>query len=378
MINPQKHKCNVVHLTSVHPPFDIRIFHKECYGLARNGFNVSLVAPHTHAESVKNVHVVPIQKSNNRFLRMIFATQQVLRKAYSVNGQIYHFHDPELIPAGMLLKLIGSKVIYDVHEDVPAQILDKIWIPSGFRGLIASMIRLLEWVTSRFFFDGVVAATSTIAKRFPPKKTILVQNFPILNLDTSKDPELPYSQRSNILIYIGGITELRGINEICKSLDLLPRYLNTQLYLAGNFYPENLLVKMQEMPGWPYVEFFGWKSREHITKLLGLSRVGLLLFHPVKNHLHSVPNKIFEYMLAGIPVIASHFQLWKSIIEKHKCGILVDPLNPQEIAQAIEWILTHPEESEAMGKRGKEAVEKHYRWETEEKKLITLYEKLLA
>jgi len=132
------------------------------------------------------------------------------------------------------------------------------------------------------------------------------------------------------------------------------------------------------MPGWGRVEFLGWQSREQVAALLGRVRAGLVLLHPTLNYYDALPVKLFEYMSAGVPVIASDFPLWRKIVERAGCGLVADPLDPHAIASAIEWLLTHPDEAEAMGKRGQEAVHKLYNWEIESKKLRVFYEKILT
>jgi glycosyltransferase involved in cell wall biosynthesis len=86
---------------------------------------------------------------------------------------------------------------------------------------------------------------------------------------------------------------------------------------------------------------------------------------------------MFEYMSAGLPVIASNFPLWKEIVEGNKCGICVDPMDPKAIASAIQWMIDHPEEAEEMGKNGRRAVETKYNWANESKKLVGLYQRLI-
>ncbi len=112
--------------------------------------------------------------------------------------------------------------------------------------------------------------------------------------------------------------------------------------------------------------------------MLGEARAGLVLFHDVPNHTSAYPNKLFEYMSAGLPVIASHFPLWRSIVERDRCGMLVDPRDATAIAKAIDWVLTHPEEAEAMGRRGRDAVAATYNWAAEERKLLAIYRNELA
>jgi len=131
------------------------------------------------------------------------------------------------------------------------------------------------------------------------------------------------------------------------------------------------------MPGWQNVETLGYLDRNAVKSTLSRSMRGLVLFHPEPNHVNAQPNKMFEYMSAGIPVIASNFPLWKEIVEGTECGICVDPLNPKEIADAIRWIIEHPVEASRMGENGRKAVEERYNWGIEEKKLLELYNKIL-
>ena len=364
-----------IHLTSVHPPFDTRIFYKECRTLAQAGYEVVLVVPHDKNDVVDGVRIRAVPKPKNRQERMTKTVWQIYKAAVAENANIYHFHDPELIPIGIMLKLRGKKAIYDVHEDVPKQILTKYWIPSFLRRTASASSSLFEKIGSKFF-DGIVAATPTIADKFPLDKTAAVQNFPMLNELVTPDAT-PYPNRPNNIVYVGGITALRGIREMVQAVELLPETLNARLCLAGAFSPAELYDEICAMPGWGRVEFLGWQSREQVAALLGRVRAGLVLFHPAPNHCDAQPNKLFEYMSAGVPVIASDFPLWRKIVERAGCGLVADPLDPHAIASAIEWLLTHPDEAEAMGKRGQEAVRKLYNWEHEAKALINFYERLI-
>ncbi len=365
----------IIHLTTVHPPFDTRIFYKECQTLAQAGYEAVLVAPHDRDEVVDGVRIRVVPKPGSRWERMTKTVWQVYRVAVAEDAQVYHFHDPELIPVGVILKLKGKKVVYDVHEDVPKQILTKPWIPSFLRRKVAKCASLFENIGSSFF-DGVVSATPTIVGHFPGGKSVVVQNFPLLNELVVPDA-MPYSHRPADIAYIGGISAIRGIREMVKAMELLPEKLGARFYLAGTFSPAELYDDICRMPGWEKVEFLGWQTREEVGALLGHARMGLVLFHPVPNHCESQPNKLFEYMSVGIPVVASDFPLWRQIVEGAGCGLVANPLDPPAIADAIEWLLAHPEEAEAMGKRGQEAVRNFYNWDNEARVLLNFYERLL-
>ncbi|MGB9790948.1 MAG: glycosyltransferase family 4 protein [Thermacetogeniaceae bacterium] len=367
----------IVILTTVHQPFDTRIFYKQAKSLIEAGYHeVTLIAQYNRNEIIEGVKIISLSKPRNRIARMLQITCQAFCLACKENAALYHFHDPELISVGMLLKLKGKRVIYDVHEDLPKQILSKEWIPKPLRRLVAGAARVAEAVASRAF-DGIVAATPAIARRFPSNKTVVVQNFPILN-ELITPESIPYQQRPAKIVYVGGITAIRGIREMVQAMSLLPESLSdTRLVLAGEFSPPTLESEVRCLPGWDHVEFLGWQDRASVARLLWEARIGLVILHPRPNYLEAWPVKLFEYMSAGLPVIASDFPLWREIVDGIGCGLLVNPLDPKAIAEAIQYLLTHPDEAEEMGRRGRQAVQERYNWDIEKEKLLSLYRRLV-
>jgi glycosyltransferase involved in cell wall biosynthesis len=362
-------------LTSVHRPFDVRIFHKEAQSLTKAGYLVTIVAPHGENMQRDGVEIKAVPVPRTRPERMSLTLWRVFRSALNTKASTFHFHDPELIPVGMLLKLLGKRVVYDVHEDVPADILDKSWIPPLLRRPIARAVAWTEALAASRF-DAIVAATPAIARSFPKKKTLTVQNFPQFDVQLGAETT-SYRDREPLIVYVGGISELRGAREMIEAMSLLCESTRARLQLAGSFDPPESQQELANQPGWGRVDFLGWLSPTEVRELLGKSRLGLVVFHAIENHVMSQPNKLFEYMSAGLPVVASDFPLWRSIIQEAGCGILVDPVNPADIAGAIRWLLERPAEAEAMGQRGREAVRRVYNWENEERKLVELYARLM-
>ena len=361
----------VCHLTSVHMPQDSRIFHKECRSLVNAGYDVTLVVKSKHDEVLNGIKIVKIREENSRIKRMFYTTWLVYQKAIIVNADIYHFHDPELILIGILLRFRGKKVIYDIHEDLPRQILNKPWITSWLRYPFSWLASLAEWISSRIFFTSIVAATPKIAARFPREKTITVQNFPILQ-ELVFDNQTSYSERPDHIVYIGGISKIRGAVENISAFEYV-KHKDCHLILAGEFENRQLEEECRKLNGWLKVDYKGWLNRDQIKSMLDNARIGLVLLHPTINYIDSYPIKLFEYMSAGIPVIASNFPLWRKIIENAECGLLVDPFMPEDIAAAIEYLLENPEKAQYMGENGRKAVINQYNWSNEEKKLVSLY-----
>ena len=362
----------VCHLTSVHLPHDTRIFEKECLSLVAAGYDVHLVAPAPAVNGrVRGVTIAAVPAARGRWARAIVTTARVFARALRVRAHVYHFHDPELIPVGLLLRALGKRVIYDAHEDVPADILDKHYLPRWTRAVLSRLVDLGERATVRGL-SRVVAATPAIARRFPPARRAVVQNFP---LPSEFPPErgAAYGSRALVATYVGLLQEIRGLVEMVQALGGVAARHRVQMILAGRFDTRALEARLRALPSWRYVDYRGILPRERVAQVFGEARLGLVLFHPTANHIESQPNKLFEYMAAGLPVVASHFPLWREIVEGTRCGLVVDPRDPQAIATAMCWLLEHPAEAEAMGIRGREAVRDRFNWRREETTLLDCY-----
>lgn len=372
---------SVVQLTTVHPREDTRVFHRQVRTLAQQpGLDLHFVVADGKGSGTLDsegvaVRIVDLGKPpGGRVGRILVGSWRAVRSVLALGGRVVHFHDPELIPAGLVLKCLGRRVVYDVHEDYPLQILHKHWLPKVLRRPLAWWVRAVEYMASSAF-DAIVCVTPTIATRFKPRKTVLVRNFP-------DAPELvaagrtAYAQRANAFVYVGVVAAIRGAREMVDSIGRMPDTLVARLELAGDFSPAPLESELRAMRGWERVRYHGWASRPQVASLLGAARAGLVVLHPTENYPDAYPVKLFEYMAAGLPVIASDFPLWRGIVDGAQCGLLVDPKNPVEIRDAMQWILDHPAEAEAMGRRGAQAIARDYNWAREAETLLGLYERL--
>ena len=358
----------ICHLTSVHKEEDVRIFHKECKSLAKAGFDVNLVVAGVEDNEIDGVKIFGVEKvKSNRLLRMTKTVKKVLAKALEINADIYHVHDPELLIIAGKLKRNGKKVIYDSHEDLPRQILEKRYIPFFARKLISIFIEILE-NKKVAKIDGVITATENINNRFLKinKNSVNINNYPIIEEFDFYDN---WDEKENAVCYIGSIYQTRGVVELIKSLE----NTDIKIHLAGNYNSEDLREKLTKLKGWKNVIEWGFIGREKINEILKLSKAGIVTLHPTESYKVALPVKMFEYMASGIPVIASDFPLWKKIIHESESGICVDPFDIGAIKNAIFDLLNKNEKSKEMGKNGRQAVEKKYNWDKEAKKLIKFY-----
>lgn len=361
----------IAHLSSVHHRFDIRIFYKQCRSLARFGHDVTfVVADGRGAASVDGVRIVDVGVDSSRLGRMLHATRRLLSMAFVLNADVYHLHDPELIPIGLILKRRGKVVILDSHEDYPKQMRGKHYLGPGFSLITANSIAAIErWVCPRF--DAIVAATPTIGRKFSSfhKRVVEVNNYPMA------DEFLPNAacemREPHTACYVGAIDTSRGIREMLVAL--MRAAPETRLLLAGSFSRDSLRAECMAHPGWSRVVDLGVVDRKEVWKTITRSSAGLVTLHPLINYVDSLPIKMFEYMSAGVPVVCSSFPLWRQIVEEYRCGICVDPMNPDEIASAIDRLAANPNEVEDMGRRGRKAVLDRFNWAVEEIKLLDLY-----
>ncbi len=146
----------------------------------------------------------------------------------------------------------------------------------------------------------------------------------------------------------------------------------------GKFVSDDLENKLRQHPHWDRVEYLGFQNREALAEILQSSRVGMATFLPDPNYLYAYPNKIFEYMAAGIPTISSNFPFWEKIVLDNHCGLSVDPQDVKAMAQAVDQILADEAMAQEMGRRGRKAIEEKYNWLEQEKKLVQLYQRLMS
>jgi glycosyltransferase involved in cell wall biosynthesis len=240
------------------------------------------------------------------------------------------------------------------------------------------LIEQIERVAAQRF-TALIAATPFIGERFQKfnENTEVINNFPWRN-EFSGLIATPWQERSNAVGYIGACTRVRGIFEMIRAMEYVDTSYQATLEIGGHFGPPTLQEQIKDLKGWGSVNFRGYLSRRHVNELLGRIRAGLVVLHPEPNYVNSHPTKLFEYMAAGLPIIASDFPFWRSIVSKADCAYFVNLFVPEEIGKAIEWSISDSDKAKRMGQSGQELIRESYNWENESQKLICLYSKLLA
>lgn len=364
----------IVHLTSVHSRYDMRIFHKMCAALLNHGHDLTLIVADGKDGEVKSgVRIFDVGGLKDRFDRILNAPKRVFAKAAELNADLYHIHDPELIPIGLKLKRRGHCVIFDSHEDAPKQMLGKTYWNKGLLWVLSKCLAVYEsWACAKL--DGVIAATPFIRDKFLRinPKTMDINNFPLLQ---ELEKNSSWAEKRKEVCFIGVIAKIRGIQEMCEAMAYLKS--GARLNLVGTFCDPTIENQVKSLSGWARINALGFLDRDGVREVLSRSIAGLVTYLPLPNHIDAQPSKMFEYMSAGIPVIASDFPLWREIINGNNCGLLVDPLDPAAISQAIDYLVENPKEAQRMGENGRRAVELRYNWESEEKKLLGFYDKIL-
>jgi glycosyltransferase involved in cell wall biosynthesis len=353
-----------------HKPQDTRIFHKEARSLSQAGYEVSLIIPHTEDFSSEGIQVIAVPLPKKGWEQLVKCPWKIfLRARRQPKHSVFHLHDSELLLVGLALRLLGRKVIYDAHEDTPLQISYQHWIPLMIKIPYAWFYRFLEWLAGHAF-TRIIVAEPVIAKYFPAGKVTLIRNFPIAS---SFDRSISYRERTNSLVYVGLLSKARGVDEMFEGHRLASQRVQVEFVVGGKFAPASL---EKELLSKYHIAYRSWLPYNEMIDTLYRSKIGIIVPHPIERYKTNYPVKLFEYMAAGMPVIASREGESAEFVKEADAGILVDPLNVDAIADAIVTLLNDPAGASAMGERGKQLIQEKYSWERESAKLLNLYNSL--
>ncbi len=378
MVAPDKSAVRVVHLSSAHRAHDNRIFSRECRFLSDLGYRVTFIVPHERDEVIDNVHIRAVPMPVNRKERISRTVAAIYRAAITENAELYHFHDPELIPVALLLLRRGKKVVYDVHEDHPSTIRYSRSLPSSMRSVISWSFGRVERYAARRF-SALIGANPEITRRISRfnSLTLTIGNYPALKEYPSPPRFHPTRYSAGVLVSFGGISSRTCAKAIVQALELVPANLHPTLLLGGKIYGDGSLAEVSRMPGWSLVRYLKEIPVPDMLQQLLASSLEFVLFSPEPNHFGVGSNRFYEALAAGLPVVTSNFPNWKEIVNRLGCGVAVEPTDPRAIADAVIYLLSNPAAAAEMGRRAYAAAREEFNWERESGKLQLLYSVLL-
>jgi glycosyltransferase involved in cell wall biosynthesis len=367
----------VCHITSAHSRYDTRIFHKECKTLAKNAYSVSLIVNDLKEnEILDSINIISTKfQPKNRYDRMIKSLRKIKKLVLEIDADIYHLHDPELFRIVKFLKKRNKKVIFDSHEDYSLTIETKTWIPKIFRKLVTRLYHIYEnSIIAKL--DGSLVCYHWTRDRYTKNlfNTELLFNFPVI----SDYLPIDIDYETNFIAYAGGISKQWNHSSLINSLCLTK---NSFKYLLAGNSNEEYLAELKNLNGWKYVDYMGRLDYDKVfTQIYSNSSIGVALLDYIPQCKKTVGNlsntKLFEFMLLKLPLICTDFDLWRDIIENEKCGILVNPRKPEDIATALDFLANNPEKAKEMGENGYRAIINKYNWESDSKNLIKVYKRI--
>lgn len=370
----------VCHITSVHQRYDTRIFLKECTSLAEAGYDVTLlVADEKPEEKLNNVNIIPVPNiPKSRISRILKSGRMMLRSALDIDAEIYHLHDPELLPLAQKLKKSGKKVIFDSHENYSEQIKEKKYIPLLARNIISFIYKRYETKVTKSIDAVIIPTTINNGIDFfknRSKRTEIISNAALKSEFYDKYEEEFEEREPNTVCYTGGLTYNRGITHLIKAA----YKAKVRLILAGTFSPSNYKEELKLLPEYECVTYLGHLGRDELVDIYKKSSIGIATVLNIGqyNTGDNFATKVYEYMSMALPVIITKAPYTEKAVEKYRFGIAVDPVNVKELAEAIRYILDNPESAREMGKNGRTAINEEFNWKIEERKLLNLYKDLL-
>ncbi|MCP4148173.1 MAG: glycosyltransferase family 4 protein [bacterium] len=303
-------KIKVCHLTSVHPSRDTRILYKECKTLAEAGYEVTLIAKNGEKdETVEGVRIISFPLIRNRILRILFSPLRMFRMAVKQKANLYHYHDPELLITGLLLKIFTrGKVIYDIHEDYTKNIKNGKQIKfAPARFIVEKAFACFEWSVSRLM-SANVGVLPQWTQKYP--RMAVVKNYPVpANNIPQKEPYL--------FTYVGNLGTKRSAVAMTEiAAQIIKRIPGAKFNIIGNFFNKNVKEKvMEQVNRHPGMTYQGFLPFPEVKKNLARAKYGFVLYSSIK-YKENIPVKMYEYLANGVIAIFSSFDDFKYEVEE--------------------------------------------------------------
>ena len=356
----------ICHITFDHFWNDARVYKKEILSQKEKGYEVIFYGWDRPEEKIDNgvqfISHFNYQPTKKERMKLMFSNKNIVNDLIKLNADIYQFHDFTLLEVGRKLKKAGRHVIFDCHENY----LGTVPLKLG-RNKLGTFIfaKLLDEYYKRAvsLFDAVFTVSPNMVeaiKKYNPK-TYMVSNYPSIN----KYAEPAKCDKEDFFVFQGTVYGFSNQKYIVEAINKVKS--NARYKIIGNVFDNEKKI-IEDNDTQKRVDIVEWMEKEDLDRNMQQSIGGIVVLDYTaeccfkEGQLGS--NKIFEYMLCGLPVICTDFKLWKDlIIDKYKCGICVEPKNSEQLKAAMEWIISHPEEAKAMGQRGRDAILNEFNWE---------------
>ena len=303
----------------------------------------------------------------------------VARLAASINPDLFHVHEPELLGA-VIAVAKGRPVIWDVHESYLDVLLERHWIPQILRPFLHFGWDHRERQLLRQC-AGVVVVTEQIAQRYKAlhKKVQIVANHP--DLEAFRGLPLP-CRDGKTCVYAGIISPSRGLSIVPRALAILKnRNLAIPFKIAGIVSPEGYLQDLVreaiDLGVGDMIQYQGILTKENTILLQHESSISLVPNPPTGNNVASFPTKLLECMALGLPIVYSNLPNYEAVAGAAKAGISFDVSKPEQMADAIEFLVKNPDIAKQMGESGQRAVRERLNWSVESTKLLAMYQEIL-
>jgi glycosyltransferase involved in cell wall biosynthesis len=338
----------VLVVSSVHPPDDPRIRYKLVASLVDHA-DIRVAVREPGPGSTAGVRYEPL--AGGRLRRTVAASWKLLRRDYDVAS----VHDPELLPAALVAGLLRRRVVFDVHEDIPAQIRTKAYLPAVVRWLAAwlaaGMLRAMERV------GEVTLAEPNYAPLFRRRHPVFPNYLPDVPLPPPQDAKAG-------AVYLGDVTETRGVATAVEAIAISEK--NPALTLIGRCAPEvREHLDMLATDGGVVVRYLGYLPLEQALSVVAEHAVALAPLHDLPNYRESFPTKLLDYLALGVPVVASALPGAQRLLGSAPGVVWVEPGDAVELASSIDLILASTE-FRTQAAAGASSLRAAYRWPTEE------------
>ena len=373
----------VCHFSSVHSIHDTRVFSRECVSLAKY-FDVTIIAIGNFSGQKQGVRIIGIPLAKTKLERFFGTTFKVFVSAIKTEADIFHIHDAEMLPFALVLGLLGKNVVYDIHENTKQDILLKPWLKQDLKAKAARMYDALLKFSSRFVHYIPVVANDQFLPIFhvKHKQYTVIQNFADVDEMRKYKVEDRLILPNNHIFYVGMIKDMYyDFNVLIEAVHQLKQKGFIVFVHAVGYFGANVKHDFEDNKYWHEVKeqihFYGKLSMDSAYKISMQCKLGICLKNQPEEILVSHERKFFEYMAVALPSVFCQSKIYKDINDKYKIGEAIDLKSAEQMALAIQIILSNEDEYRLMQANCIKASEEKYNWKSQENLLVNLYESLI-